>query len=683
MTFDAERLYRLLPAIYRIRDAEQGGPLRALLAVIAEQVGVVEEDLAQLYDDQFVETCAPWVLPYLGDLLGVRGLQGVGQGQLNPRAEVANTIGYRRRKGTAAVVEQLARDVTGWPARAVEFFQLQATTQYLNHRRPENRSLLPVRDADRLEYLDGPFEHLDGSVDLAHTADVRRIASGRGRYNIPNVGIFLWRLRAYSLTGSPAVPAALGDKRRFLFSPLGNNTPLFNLPLTEDEFTHLAEPVNVPARISRRVLHNDLEDYYGRGRSILLNVNGQDVLPNNPSQKLNDLIRVCDLSDHQGTWANLPKDKIALDPVLGRLAFPADKAQPPLVTFHYGFSADLGGGEYERADSFAELQPVLQVANTKPAAFTAIQAALNALGSQGGVVEIADSGRYQENLTLAAGSRNIELRAANQHRPTLVLGAPWSITGAEAGALAVNGLLIVGAGLTVTGGLGRLRLRHCTLVPGLALDVNGKPKQPAVPNLVAEDTTRVEIDHCIAGGLRAGPGVRVRIANSIVDATAETGVAYAAPQKDDPGGPLHVVNSTVIGKVHAEMLELGSNTIFLASLANPDTWPAPVRVRQRQEGCVRFSYVPPGARVPRRFQCQPVREADAARVRPVLALSYGEPEYCQLSPHCAGEIRRGADDGGEMGAFHDLYQPQREAHLRSRLEEYLRFGLEAGFLYAT
>jgi hypothetical protein len=36
-----------------------------------------------------------------------------------------------------------------------------------------------------------------------------------------------------------------------------------------------------------------------------------------------------------------------------------------------------------------------------------------------------------------------------------------------------------------------------------------------------------------------------------------------------------------------------------------------------------------------------------------------------------------------MGAFHDLYQPQRERNLRVRLDEYLRFGLEAGVFYET
>ena len=31
-----------------------------------------------------------------------------------------------------------------------------------------------------------------------------------------------------------------------------------------------------------------------------------------------------------------------------------------------------------------------------------------------------------------------------------------------------------------------------------------------------------------------------------------------------------------------------------------------------------------------------------------------------------------------MGAYHLLFAPQREGNLRIRIEEYLRFGLEAG-----
>src|SRR5512142_472725 len=128
-------MYGLLPAIYRIRDAEQGEPLKALLAVIAEQASLVEENLDQLYDDQFIETCADWVTPYIGDLIGYRALHGVARGVASPRSEVANTIRYRRRKGTASMLEQLARDVTGWDAAVVEFFERLGWNQYMNHTR--------------------------------------------------------------------------------------------------------------------------------------------------------------------------------------------------------------------------------------------------------------------------------------------------------------------------------------------------------------------------------------------------------------------------------------------------------------------------------------------------------------------------------------------------------------------
>jgi hypothetical protein len=43
------------------------------------------------------------VAPYIGDLLGYRTLYGLTEVVGSPRAEVANTIAYRRRKGTAAM----------------------------------------------------------------------------------------------------------------------------------------------------------------------------------------------------------------------------------------------------------------------------------------------------------------------------------------------------------------------------------------------------------------------------------------------------------------------------------------------------------------------------------------------------------------------------------------------------
>ena len=89
MTITGDTLYALLPAVYRTRDAEEGFPLRELVGVIAEQAAVIEENILQLLDDQFIETCADWVAPYIGGLIGHRPLYGAVARVTSPRAEVA------------------------------------------------------------------------------------------------------------------------------------------------------------------------------------------------------------------------------------------------------------------------------------------------------------------------------------------------------------------------------------------------------------------------------------------------------------------------------------------------------------------------------------------------------------------------------------------------------------------
>ena len=104
------------------------GPLQELLNRIGGQVAVVRRSIDRLWADQSIETCDDWVIPYIGDLLGtnlVNGLDARGQ-----RLDVAKTIHYRRRKGTLAVLEELARDVTGWDAHVVEGFRRLARTRH-------------------------------------------------------------------------------------------------------------------------------------------------------------------------------------------------------------------------------------------------------------------------------------------------------------------------------------------------------------------------------------------------------------------------------------------------------------------------------------------------------------------------------------------------------------------------
>lgn len=676
MSSSAETLYQRLPAIHRVRDAEQGYPLRELLAVIAEQVAAMEENLEQLYDDQFIETCAQWVAPYIGDLIGYRTLHGVVPGVASPRADVANTIRYRRRKGTASMLEQVARDVTGWPARAVEFFQLLGWTQYMNHQRKQAHYAPDLREWQRLQWLDTPFDT------IAHTAEVRRITTGAGRYNIPNIGLFLWRIRAFPLSRSPAVAdSSLGGGLLLRFNPLGVDMPLYSTPETEEEISHLAEPANVPLPLDRRWLKAHLDRHYGTNRSLVLELAGAN--PTDPPQLIPDSeVCICDLSDKVDGggnvigWSHQPapgSGKIAIDPVLGRIALGDLPATAVLASFHYGFTIAIGGGEYERGTA-GRVDPVQSVSHG-----AALQPALDAVRA-GGTVEAADSYRYLESPTITVDpGASVTLRAANHGRPLLLTGADIPLAMGAESTLVLDGWVISGGTLAMAD-FGddeprQLILRNCTLVP--------TADHPALA--VAHPFAEVTLEKCITGPLHVAADAEIELRECIVDATASDLIAVRAPGPDEllASGSMTMESCTVIGKVHTRQMTLASDCLFVARLAGAgDSWSAPLWVERRQKGCIRFSYVPPGSRTPRRYHCQP--QKDDLLTRPhFTSLRYGDAAYCQLREVTPDSIRRGAHDESEMGVLHGLYQPQRETNLKVRLDEYLRFGLEAGIFHAS
>src|SRR5579884_3451419 len=127
----ADKLWHLIPAVYRSVDTDQldsNGPLRELVNRIGAQAAILRRSIDRLWEDQSIETCDDWVIPYLADLLAtnlVASLDARGQ-----RLDVAKTIYYRRRKGTVAILEEIAHDITGWDARVVEFIRRLGRTRH-------------------------------------------------------------------------------------------------------------------------------------------------------------------------------------------------------------------------------------------------------------------------------------------------------------------------------------------------------------------------------------------------------------------------------------------------------------------------------------------------------------------------------------------------------------------------
>jgi hypothetical protein len=401
--------------------------------VIEQEVEAIEEDIGDLYDNWFIETCVEWAIPYMGDLLDVRALYASSfpknqpqnqlattqkellgdrpprprpYGQQERRAYVANTLAYRRRKGTTTVLEQLVRDVTGWRARAIEFSRLLITTQNLNHLRT-NSATVDLRNNTSLDLIGTPFEQ-----QVAYTAEVRRASLG-GKYNIPNIGIFVWRLQSYPIQRGTARVVAVTEAdptgRFCTFNPLGyDDVPLFNQPQSATDLTKQAQEINLPTPLRYGSLANELKErrqlrlqgkpllsprYFNESSPVLqIFVNGQPN-PIPPEEILICRLAITEAEREEAIAVNqaenqaeqaqgqeqvpiddmswlfpdadsernpddiaIPTKVVAVDPELGRIAF-LDRTLPERVevSYLYGFSDDLGGGPYSRGANKTDL----------------------------------------------------------------------------------------------------------------------------------------------------------------------------------------------------------------------------------------------------------------------------------------------------------------------------------------
>ncbi len=701
----------LLPAHVLARDAEADGLLRALLEAVAGELAVVEADLETLYDSWFIETCPEWVVPYLADLVGLVGLPAdlgatAGSG-VSRRAVVANTVAYRRRKGTVAVVEQVVRDVTGWPTRAVEFHPLLATTTHVNHVRLDRPAWGSVRTAAAAE-LESPRVAAGALTPSAHTGEVRRPrpgpTGGTGRYGIGHMGAFAFSTVVFDAVQVPG--RRVGAE--WTAHPLGWQTPLFAAPTTEPSIEHLAgEPdLAVPLRPRRLLAALQAARAGMPGEPVPLSVTVEGT------RLTAQRIRLCGLeapaTDDGG--GPLPGWQVMVDAVRGVFTTLRDgtSAQPTgIVLDHaYGAAADIGAGTNDRTDCHERAlaadpftgdtdtggdrvaaqvhvragPPGTGLVATLAEALAQVDARWADPGTIGGtqVVSVGDSRSYVEVLGAAVPAESrLVLVAATWEGRTLLngdvqapvpgvyspagvrphLGGDLLVAGGPGASVVLDGFVLEGDLILGPGALGSLTLNQCTIAGRIRLEADG-----AGPNRQATLTVR----RSLVGAIVAAATVpAVRVDDCVVDpalAGAAGDTALAAPSAD-----VRLSGSTVLGAVDARTLMVTSSVCD-----------APVTVLDRQGGCARYSYLAPGSRAPRRYRCVPASDAVSAPAPSFVSLDPGSPFYATLAPTAPASLRRGGEFGAEMGVHHHLRRPTRLDAAARLVEPYLPAGMQFG-----
>ncbi|WP_298890037.1 phage tail protein [uncultured Serinicoccus sp.] len=703
----ADYLAARLPGHVLVRDEESGGLLRALLDAVAGELGVVERDLETLYDSWFVETCPDWVVPYLADLVGLAGLPddlgAVSGAGVSRRTIVANTVAYRQRKGTVAVLEQIVRDVTGWPARAVEFHRLLGTTAHARYPRLDRPAWGSVRHAADAETESLPLA--GGWLSShAHTAEVRSIEpgpwGGHGRHGIPHIGVVVTPLRVWEGTGLPAHPVG----GTWFAHPLGWEGPLFARPATEEGIEHLAGEADLAVPVRPRRLLAALQaarsSAPGEPVPLAVRVDGVDLDA--------ERIRVCGLEDlaEDGAGGPLPGWQVMVDAVRGVLHTAQDGVGDTpgevIVDWGSGSVADVGAGPYDRTlehdaaltadpfvgdtdtggDTVTGQQPVLAgstTVGTSPTladAVTAVTGAWSDPAGRGGthVISIGDSARYVDlvALTVPAESRAVLVAAhwpgrqtvlgdilppvpgvyATQGvRPTITGGL--SVGGSAGSSVLLDGLVVDGDVVVRAGDLGSLTVSQCTIAGQVRVEGTA-----AGPNRSCVVTIRRSV---VGAVVLVDTVPELRLSDSVVHpALSGGGDAVVAPVAH-----LDIAGSTVLGDV-------GGRTLTVTSSLCDGV----VSIVDRQVGCARYSYLAPGSRTPRRYRCVPPQDTTAAPAPSYVSLGPGSPWFASLAPGAAEVLRTGGEFGAEMGVHHHLRRPVRLDAARRLVAPYLPAGMQ-------
>jgi hypothetical protein len=564
----ADKLWNLLPAVYRTADTDRfesdqerqraaPGPLRELVNRIGAQAALLRRDLDRLWENESIEVCDDWVISYLGDLVAtnlVASLDARGQ-----RIDVAKTIYYRRRKGTVAVLEELAHDITSWDAKVVEFFRRLGRTRH----GLDPAIGMPINagdDVDQLQKAEGlrgvlTRTGIGGFADLRnvygalqtgtafdeyfHTADVRAPSGKFGWYAIPRLGVFVWRLQSFPV--GPGTPVAVaGCPGWFTFDPTGRDIPLFAASRTLGTCTAWRSPdaAEVAGPISQTMFDMSVQA-----------PNEQDALYPQP---------ITVFSPFPPPGEIVPLGRLLIRPERGRFkvlpaAAPDPFPAPYWASYNYGFSSAIGASPTDR-----RLDTVPIATPAPPVAVSGGGLQLAGLAATNGTVTLGDSLTYTRIADLSVNGV-LTVRATNQMRPVLRIQSDWTLTGA-AGQLALDCLLISGADVILAGTFDQVTISCSTFDPGntpppispssppgsagggFALAADGRPLRPT--RIWVEGVVRsMTIDRSILASVRTRTSVStggeglietLTISNSILQAIPTASGLFTADQLKDP-----------------------------------------------------------------------------------------------------------------------------------------------------
>ena len=739
----AEKLWETIPSIYRHEDglAEEPGVLRAIVQVIARQAAILRRSQDSLWDDQFIELCNEWAVPYIGDLVATRLLSE--KNKRGRRIDVAKTIYYRRRKGTPRVLEELISDISEWEGKMVEQFQKLARSRHGLDAKPQPLAgkfsgTLPggwadLRNQRASELTNGPFE------EFFHTPDMRRHRGLHGRYGIPKLAFYLYRLKAYEAIN--ITPFSFGDGLRFSFDPSGRDIPLFSKSSASpdwNEWRSSTEPelaAPIPCRLLGHATYLVTEAIIQQLIALpaVLSAAAANELRKiaglvfkNESSLLNIIATFSTSAEITGPAILLPLLSLSLMNDCGKSVLLPD-AQTVLSnpldenSIVVGFETPANTIFTTEKIAAANLDPWPAAIN-KDLAIDAEKGRFMFLNTPGAEQEIYIAYHYGFSGNVGAGS--YERTWINQSVPAVTKNGGGIISAAD---LMNNGITEIADSKTYGPVASKAAIINLALQsanqqrPFISLESNWVLNSGANVNsgitldglwigaagdLEAEIILRGDFECVVIRNCTLDPGGGTNIKNEtlhpvklIIEDRVESlciessilgpvltrnngyveelSVADSIIQSVDPAVKAIKIET---GKTHINRSTIFGQVAVHRLEASEALITGLVNVTDTQNGCFRFSAAPAISRLPHPFESVLFKEDTHHWF---TARQFGDPGYAQLSDTVPANIMRGAESGSEMGAFSNLLNPIKLDGLKAKIDEYMPFGLIPIFINKT
>lgn len=727
-----EKIWEMIPPLYRVEDSREDNPdkgvLRALVELMGEQAALLRRSNDRLWEDQFIELCENWAVPYISALIGTRLVSSLNS--RGRRTDVAKTIYYRRRKGTLRVQEEMIRDITGWDGKVVENFRRLARFRHPLDPVPSlQRGSLTgtpaggwadIRNARGGELTGGPFD------EFHHTPDFRKHRGVDGRYSIAKLAFHIYPTVVNRVFG--VTPFPVDEGKSYGFDPSGRSIPLYNPDYRPagfdwDESWHSALEWEIASPMSCRLLAH--EEYLVTDQVISDMVTDYG-LPAAAAKELHKIagMRCYGINGFKKLLLSLPLSAELMNPavfqLLTAMCLADDCGKAILLKNAVSVYVDEEKIPPDRimaglAENAPTTEPVQQHLLIDPQNGRLL--VLDPPGSQAGKIIVdycfgipsaIGAGTYKrkapvENYRINLISGNPEivplklqnnrmnlitdsitytgvpdklsveklvLGASDGARPYICLQGDWTLGGAgEASELCLDGLWIGSSApseLVITGVFNLVIIRHCTLDPGGDKNLKGEIIHP-VPLFVNGSIGCLEIDSSVMGPVHLGPAGHIR--NVVIRDSVIQSVLPGVPAVDIHEGVTVMERVTVMGNVR--LLRMISTDSLLAG----DAW-----VTDNQNGCFRFSAAGESSSLPHFYESLLFPLSDQNFF---LSRRFGQPGYARIAETAPESLKTGSENGSEMGAFCNMANSLKSESLLNKLEEYMPFGLIPVLVYHT